>query len=344
MSEDELLQAATSLMHTAGFRGAVTLHPLSGGANNRVFRVDAHGSSALLKAYFQHPDDPRDRLGTEFAFTSFAWARGVRCIPQPLACDRRHALGVYEFIPGRRLEPHDVTDDAVQQALALYHALNQHRHHPDAQRLPPGSEACFTIADHLECVERRVQRLGRINDTEPTHAINQEAMRFIRHELLEVWYTVRRTVTAQIRALGIAVDSEVSPDDRCLSPSDFGFHNAIRSSRDQKLRFIDFEYAGWDDPAKLVCDFFCQPAVPVSMDYFDRVAEVVAATTSDPPFHRERFRLLLPVYQVKWCCIMLNDFLPAGNARRRFASTAADQKERKARQLQQARAALGDIT
>ena len=25
--------------------------------------------------------------------------------------------------------------------------------------------------------------------------------------------------------------------------------------------FIDFEYAGWDDPSKLICDFFCQPAV-----------------------------------------------------------------------------------
>ena len=42
--------------------------------------------------------------------------------------------------------------------------------------------------------------------------------------------------------------------DKCLSPSDFGFHNVI-VEKDKILRFIDFEYAGWDDPAKMVSDF-----------------------------------------------------------------------------------------
>ena len=34
------------------------------------------------------------------------------------------------------------------------------------------------------------------------------------------------------------------------------------AGRDGRLWFIDFEYAGWDDPAKTVCDFFCQPGLP----------------------------------------------------------------------------------
>ena len=39
--------------------------------------------------------------------------------------------------------------------------------------------------------------------------------------------------------------------------SDFGFHNVI--NKNNKLFFIDFEYAGLDDPIKLICDFYCQP-------------------------------------------------------------------------------------
>ena len=40
---------------------------------------------------------------------------------------------------------------------------------------------------------------------------------------------------------------------RALSPSDFGLHNALRG-QDGQLRFVDFEYFGWDDPVKLVSD------------------------------------------------------------------------------------------
>jgi len=47
-------------------------------------------------------------------------------------------------------------------------------------------------------------------------------------------------------------------DETCLSPSDFGFHNALVDPSGA-LSFLDFEYAGRDDPAKPVSDFFCQP-------------------------------------------------------------------------------------
>src|SRR5258708_29751946 len=41
----------------------------------------------------------------------------------------------------------------------------------------------------------------------------------------------------------------------------FGFHNALLRPS-QELCFLDFEYAGHDDPAKMVGDFFSQPAIP----------------------------------------------------------------------------------
>ena len=58
------------------------------------------------------------------------------------------------------------------------------------------------------------------------------------------------------------MDHPLDTQESVLSPSDFGFHNALLGP-DGKLCFIDFEYAGWDDPAKLICDFFCQPQTPV---------------------------------------------------------------------------------
>jgi len=127
--------------------------------------------------------------------------------------------------------------------------------------------------------------------------------------------------------------------DRCISPSDFGFHNAILE-KDKILRFIDFEYAGWDDPAKLVCDFFCQQQVPVPMAFFERFVEGIGTTVFDYDGFRSRVTLLLPVYCVKWCCILLNEFLSCGHSRRQFASAKGDVEMRKEIQLMKARRML----
>ena len=321
-------QAAANLLATAGYRTDFALHPLSGGGNNRTFRVDAGTTSLLLKAYFRHPQDPRDRLGTEFAFSTFAWQNGVRALPQPLACDCAHGLGLYEFVPGRRLLPHEVDGPAVRQAVAFFNAVNQVKHLPQAQELPPGSEACFTLAGHLHCVERRLQRLKELDDPS---ALGREAGQFIQHELTPAWHAVAAVVRAGIARLGL--HEELAPEDRCLSPSDFGFHNALLEANG-RLRFLDFEYAGWDDPAKMVCDFFCQPAVPVPADCHDLVLDAVAGMV------RERIGLLRPVYQLKWCCILLNDFLPLGGQRRSFAGGAAAREERRDTQLRKARQVL----
>ena len=106
----------------AGLPREFHLAGLPGGGNNRVYRLDCGGSPLLLKAYFHHPDDPRDRLAAEFAFSRFAWDHGLRCIPQPLARDDRNHLGLYEFIDGRALAAAEIGADAVDQAAAFFSA------------------------------------------------------------------------------------------------------------------------------------------------------------------------------------------------------------------------------
>ena len=91
-------QGVRNLAAAAGLGRVNAIVPLVGGANNRVFRVETAAGVVLLKSYFRHPDDPRDRLGTEFAFARFAWDHGVRCIPQPLACDPVAGLGLFVVV------------------------------------------------------------------------------------------------------------------------------------------------------------------------------------------------------------------------------------------------------
>jgi hypothetical protein len=53
----------------------------------------------------------------------------------------------------------------------------------------------------------------------------------------------------------------------------------------------------------------------------------------DPAAFARRAALLLPVYELKWCCIMLNEFLPAADSRRTFAGAVVDREARRAVQL-----------
>jgi hypothetical protein len=73
---------------------------------------------------------------------------------------------------------------------------------------------------------------------------------------------------------------------------------------------------------------------------FDQFAGAVAECMPSPGWHVARASLLLPVYRLKWCCIVLNDFLPAGGRRRQFSRSADEQEQRKVRQLDKARSLL----
>ena len=319
------------LLARIGVQAPFTLTRLPGGRNNRAYHVTTSGQAFFLKAYFRHPEDPRDRLGAEFGFLQFAWANGIRCVPQPLAADAGGALGLYGFVPGTRLTQADVNAVAVDRALEFHAQLNRCRFSPEAQRLPDASEARFSMAGELELVELRVSRLQAVEA--------EEALAFIHGPFASVWARTREAFETAARQWGLAPDQELGVRERCLSPSDFGFHNALRTP-DGALCFVDFEYAGWDDPAKLVADFFCQPALPVPLAFFDRFARAVAGGFDDPKFHRRRMELLLPVFQFKWCCILLNEFLPMPAERRNFGMGDGDMQARRARQLELARAAL----
>jgi hypothetical protein len=131
------------------------------------------------------------------------------------------------------------------------------------------------------------------------------------------------------------------PDQCCLSPSDFGFHNAL-ADENGRVTFLDFEYAGRDDPAKLVSDFFCQPEISVPLNYHPGFLMRLADGLELDDAGRTRCRILLDAYRIKWSCILLNDFLPVGAARRSFAD-AGEWDIRCLKQIEKAQAKIGAI-
>lgn len=335
MRDGELLEAAADLARQAGRAPPLRLDALKGGNNNRVFRVDrADGEPLVLKSYFSDPRDPRDRLGAEWSFVTYAWQRGVRTVPEALAHDKTRHLGLYGWLPGRKLAAGAVTAEHVAAAMDFIVAVNGPPREPLA--LAPGSEACFSLAQHAGTVERRVLRLAVIDEGTPHR---HEAETLIRDALVPAWHRVRARFEAETRS-SPELAADLSPADLVVSPSDFGFHNALVHGG--RIGFLDFEYAGRDDPAKLVCDFFCQPEVPVSTAFFPQALARLVDGLGLAERDVQRTALLLDLYRIKWACIILNPFLPVGAARRAFARTE-EHAERCAAQLARAEAKLAEL-
>jgi hypothetical protein len=316
LADDSLLALASHLAESAGRGKARHLARLAGGKNNQVFRIETEaGTPLVLKRYFTDPRDPRDRLRAEWEFLQHAWSRGIRAIPEPLARDVAAHAGLYSFVEGRKLLASELRPAHIEAAIDFMLAVNV----PPRAPLSPASEACFRLAEHITTVERRVARLATLDPDAP-HV--SEAQFFVWTGLLPAWNAVKSRLATDARAAGLSIDDPISTDDRCLSPSDFGFHNALVDEAGH-LTFLDFEYAGCDDPAKLASDFFCQPEIPVPLachaTFISRMSEGLKLDEKG----QARCRMLLDAYRIKWTCIILNDFLPLGAARRAFADAGA---------------------
>ncbi len=335
---DTVAALAARLVCSAGRRAPIAINPMTGGGNNRLLRLTmADGDDLVLKCYFTSPHDPRDRLGAEWEFLSYAWSRGVRSVPEPLRFDRAARAALYRFMPGRRPAASEVDADLIDAAAAFVLELNRPPRTRNAVR--SASEACFSLAQHLSRVDRRIERLATLDPDAPCR---ERAEQFIAHKLRPQWVRVRERIARDGLALGLNLDEPLRDNEICLSPSDFGFHNALIDGAGGVV-FTDFEYAGRDDPAKLICDFFCQPEIPAPIAYYQRFAARIVEGLELPRSHADRCQALLDAYRIKWVCIILNDFLPVGAARRAFADAGA-RAERCAVQLAKADEKLAQLS
>ncbi len=314
------------------------LRQISHGGNNKTFRVVIGKDNYIFKEYFKHENDLRDRLLSEYSFLNYAEQVAPGWTPRPLCQDVENGCALYEFIEGQPYSAESISIQQVMDAAQFFVDLNDPANRKFADELSLASESCFSITSHIDLINRRLDLLYTIN---PVDEINSAALIFVK-ELKNAAEKVTGSIIKTAKQNNIDILEDISCEERCVSPSDFGFHNAIRTSGGSP-KFIDFEYAGWDDPAKMVSDFFAQIAIPIPNKYFEEFVDKCLSPFSTAEKLINRSYLLAPLYKIKWCCIALNVFLPVSMARRKFANSRLDENEYKIIQIEKARNLLNSI-
>jgi hypothetical protein len=299
--------------------------PCRGGANNRVYRVDTVEEEAFaVKAYGERDD--RGRLRREFGALAFLRGHGVDQVAEAVASDPEYGLAAYAWVAGEPIAKYGTAD--VRAAVAFLRRIDALRTAKGASELPAAADAATSAGELWRQIDERFVRLQEIAAEEPA---------------VEVFLTTFSRVAERVRAAPGSAATEPLPRDRqTLSPSDFGFHNALR--RQGRLVFLDFEYFGWDDPVKLTADFVLHPGMDLtSADTKEWLDGLTAIFGRDGDF-AGRLDRLYPVLALKWCLIILNEFLPMAWARRVASGRRRHAGAAKAEQLAKAAARLERIS
>lgn len=318
---------------------AVSADQAGSGGNSKVYKVRCQdGAEYVVKFYIQHTSAGLDRLEVEFSALAFMWEGGIRCIPRPLMADRATRAAVYEFVDGCEIDSRSVTPDDVEQVVRFASELSSLGLRVPDRKLPPASEAFFSVDSIIGNIESRLRCLSDLPQQGPTY----DAMfRFLASDFVPALATLKRWVVQ--RWGRDACSRELAPTARTLSPSDLGFHNAVMRPSGE-LVFLDFEYFGWDDPAKMIADFVLHPAMELSAAIKGIFVRRILDCFSADPLLPARLEALYPLFGLKWCMIMLNEFIPKDLARREFAAHASvDAVVAQIRQLDKSKAMLQKI-
>ncbi len=324
MEPTQVRQVASSLAGTAiGLPVRV-----DGGANNQVYKItDDDGRQYALKYYINGINDMRDRLGAEYSALQFLSENGITSVPSPLAVDRGNNLALYEWIDGESIL--SVSDSDMAAAVDFLRTLHGLRSATGADELPFASETCLSPAElvrqiihRLDVLEQVAESASRLDDL-----INNRIGPCLKHAIS------RAKMFCDAAHRNFA--DELEPAYRTFSPADFGFHNALRLA-DRRIIFFDFEYFGWDEPAKLTSEFVLHPGMSLSEEQKRCfIAETEQLFGADPNY-KQRVRALFPLYALRWCLIVLNEFLPDRWSRRLMAGKTLDRELVLDRQLDKA--------
>ena len=313
----------------------LAVKPATGGGNNRVFCVTAENGPYALKFYPPQEEDPRDRLGHEFSALEFLTANGIDCVPTPVAANKDLRCGVYEWIDGAP-EARPKNAD-INTAIDFVQTLTGLENAPGAKKLPMASEACLSAIELCRQLAGRLERLTAVAGTHPALA------RFLESDLTPARETFEAAARNAYEGAGFDFKTDIDEKARILSPSDFGFHNVLRTPQGKNV-FLDFEYFGWDDPVKLTADFLLHPGHDLKPHGGKRFFQGVAPLFAGDSGFSKRLSALYPLYGLRWCMIILAEFLPERMARRQFAGRHADADIARAMQLDKTRARLETLT
>jgi len=248
------------------------------GGNSTITRVEYGGSIYAVKDYSERSDGGR-RLLQEYAGLDLVCKSMPGVFPQPVGIDLEHKIGVYTWVSGVRPDANSAT---ISEMLTILAGLHHLAGNMDGQIANYAVDSIFLMGDVFVQIEERINGFDR--------------GQLIINELVE------QELIPQLGRCKEMTD-EIGAAIITLSPSDFGVHNLLWDKKSESMSCLDFEFFGWDDAHKLVCDTLMHPLstweIAGANQFIDGVMNLYQ-------LNEARLIQLWPLLSLKWSTIVLS--------------------------------------
>jgi hypothetical protein len=290
----------------------INLELIKGRGNSKIYKLKFPNSQyGVLKIYPDRQLDSRNRIETEFKAIDLLEKSGLS-VPKALAMNTDINWAVYSWVEGSPRECDDVFIEEAANFILKLTILS--KDHKNLKNVSQASEACLSGVELERQINDRFKLLKSISD---------ENLRIF---LDEVFYPVYMNIIKIAKSImGSEFENSIPLSLQVISPSDFGSHNAIKDLSGKTV-FIDFEYFGWDDPVKLISDFYWHPAMNLTFNQQDKwLSRIKNIFLNDHNFDK-RLTAYFPLFGLRWCLILLNEFLPNRISQRIHADSSKSAK------------------
>ena len=296
----------TSLAHHIIPNKIISINKISQGRNSAVFKLGLDNDT-YLKFKIYPVDDNHDRINSEFYSTKILSDFGFDSIPKPLKYDKELGIAAYQWLEGDIINEHNLDD--ISKCSNFINDLFKVKSEKDFSKIGLASAACISGKGIEEQLHQRIRNFENID--------NKDLSIFLFDEFIPLMNYFLENAKNNWN-FKYSFEEELPLEKLTLSPSDFGFHNIIKKDN-KDLCFIDFEYFGYDDPVKLISDFYYHPGMNLNSIQKKYWLKETFEIFDEEVFLRAN--LCKPLYGLIWCLIILNDFRPEILERRMSATT-----------------------
>ena len=274
---------------------------LNGGKNSKILKFSDRKNHYAIKIY-----KDLNRLKREKLFYVFLKKNKVSSVPKLLYSNEKLKFIIFEYIIGKKVKKISKSD--LTKLLIFLKTLNRQKN----LNLPLSIDGIKNRADHIKLCQKKIKDLKLIDHE---FLKNSKLKNFIYCDLIPTFDYFKNKTKNKIYKKYLI---NLSKKELIVSPSDIGFHNIIKNEK--KLIFIDFEYAGLDDPLKLICDFLAQPDQKLTALQKKQFIENELFSKNKISNINYLVNLFLPFHKLKWCCIMLNEIRSVSQKKQKIGS------------------------
>ena len=283
---------------------------VEGGLNNRIFLLtDDVGVRYVAKFYRR---DDRNRLEREYKACAFLLSNGFT-VPTPYLKDEEHLYGVYSFEEGARILDKDVQKRDIDYFVDFMVRIEHFTADTIDELFDRG---ICSLHSAKELSDDTHSRLDKVNAGLSQGVLHNDVSRF-----LESSGILKETASLTEEKMNTWIYPwwEIQKNEARLSPVDAGFHNML-FRKDGPPCIIDLEYFGWEDPFNLIANHLTQDqSQTLTQEMYDYTVQSYEDAMKLSQYQRERLRLVIDMFDIKWLAIYLTSLTPKYIESRVFA-------------------------